>query len=304
MKRLFLAYARENATAKNRLLFSLLELQREMLVSIWDDVQGTAGEFDKVIEHQIDTCDIFMPLISRAFLSSDYCIKVELKRAATRWKAGECLVAPVLLEDAPAWTDVRIDSDGTRLGRFGALPFGHGPILASGQPELAYARVAHDLRRLLAKEGGTAAVDNTLDDICVLVFDALQWCLDQDSWMHHYRKDLDAPAGLHGQMDVRASADVMTLDGYSNSGNRLETTSRIRWDRHLHRFTYSVDTPNGEQVKHAFVLRLFHNGRCHFEVESFHRGIRSPAREMKTQEMVAFIRDEFRKQKRKHRRRK
>jgi hypothetical protein len=304
MKRLFLAYAREDATAKNRLLFSFFELQREGLVSIWNDVQGTPGEFAKVIERQIDASDIFMPLISPAFLNSDYCVNVELKRAAMRWKAGNYLITPVLLQDAPGWTELRIDSDDARLGKFGALPFGYGPILASDQPEHAYARVAHDLRPILARESGPPAVDNTLDDICVLVFDALQWCLDKDSWMHYYSDDIDAPADLHGTMDVQASAGVMTLDGYDNRGTRLETRSRIRWDRHLHRFTYNVHTPKAEQVKHSFVLRLSDNGRCSFEVESFHAGIASPAREMKPQEMVAFIRDEFREQKRQHRPRK
>lgn len=299
MKRAFLSYAREDAGLKDRLLLELSKLKFEGLIAIWQDIHGKPGEFDKEIKRQIDASEIFIALISPAFVKSSYCVEVELRRAAINWKAKKCLIVPILLKRTRGWERIAVDGRGTCLGSFNAMPFGGGPICNAVQPEHEYIKVTRNFRTLLGYKGSNASdVQNkTLHDVCRLTFEALRWCLQKDEWMHYYSDDEDAPANLHGCMDVQAPADEIILTGYDDDNENEETAARIEWNRDLNQFTYVRLNLRPERVVYSFDLNMDDSGRLSFMVQSYPGYIKSAKTEMNPQEMVSFVRDVFREQK-------
>ncbi len=62
----------------------------------WYDYELKAGQdFSKEIERRLERADVFLFLLSDAFLSSDFINNKEAKRAVERFHAGEALIIPV-----------------------------------------------------------------------------------------------------------------------------------------------------------------------------------------------------------------
>src|ERR1051326_4755964 len=78
--KLFYCYTREDERLRGHLERHLSLLKREGLVISWCYREITAGEYyEQKILSNIDTSDIFLVLVSPAFMNSDYCHNVELK---------------------------------------------------------------------------------------------------------------------------------------------------------------------------------------------------------------------------------
>jgi uncharacterized protein YjbI with pentapeptide repeats len=109
--RLFYCYAREDERLRGHLEKHLSLLKQEGLIVPWCDREITAGEyFEQKILSNIDTADIFLALVSPAFMSSSYCHNIELKRALERHISGQLRVIPVILRP--------VDWQGPPLGLF------------------------------------------------------------------------------------------------------------------------------------------------------------------------------------------
>lgn len=119
--KLFYCYAREDERLKERLEKHLSSLKQEGLIIPWCDREITAGEYyEQKILSNIDTADIFLALVSPAFMSSDYCHNIELERALNRHISGQLRVIPVILRP--------VDWQGPPLGAFKALPENRLPV--------------------------------------------------------------------------------------------------------------------------------------------------------------------------------
>lgn len=113
--KLFYCYAREDENLREQLEKHLSLLKHEGLIVTWCDREITAGEYyEQKILLNIETSDIFLALVSPAFMSSNYCHNTELKRALDRHISGKMRVVPVILRP--------VDWQGTPLGALQALP--------------------------------------------------------------------------------------------------------------------------------------------------------------------------------------
>jgi outer membrane protein assembly factor BamB len=102
---MFLAYAHEDESLCKDLEKHLSLLQRQGLVSTWQDRQITAGtKWAQEIDEHLKSASIILLLISADFLASDYCYGVEMNRALERHEADQARVIPILLRPVD-WKD-------------------------------------------------------------------------------------------------------------------------------------------------------------------------------------------------------
>ena len=71
----FITYARENRTAKNKLITYLKGMQREKLISIWHDNEITAGDKwrEEIFSTNLPDSNLLLYLVSASSLDSENC---------------------------------------------------------------------------------------------------------------------------------------------------------------------------------------------------------------------------------------
>ena len=85
--RIFLSYAHEDESYKNRLDIHFTPLKQSMNISTWNDREVLAGsDWDKEISENLLSADVIIMLISADFLASEYTYEKELSKAIERHK--------------------------------------------------------------------------------------------------------------------------------------------------------------------------------------------------------------------------
>lgn len=144
--RAFISYSHLDAAALERLHTHLAVLRREGRIDAWFDRNILAGgELDPEIEEQLESCELFLLLVSPDFLASDYCVEREMDRALERHYASEARVIPIIVEPC--------DWQSTSLGRLKALPHDGKPIVEWRNQNSAYLEIVTELRRISETEG-------------------------------------------------------------------------------------------------------------------------------------------------------
>jgi hypothetical protein len=74
-KTLLCCYAREDQTMLHDLKNHLTALEKEGLISLWDDTYISPGtHWEQEITHQLHTAQIILLLVSSDFIASEYCM--------------------------------------------------------------------------------------------------------------------------------------------------------------------------------------------------------------------------------------
>lgn len=142
----FFSYSHPDVDCLQRLKTHCSVLLREGKIMIWFDREITAGSlFSRHISAQLARSDLFVPLVSPDFLSSNYCYNREMKRAIERSRHSLMTIVPVILEPC--------DWKSSPLRHFKALPREGKPISTWSNENEALLDVVTELRRLLAHRG-------------------------------------------------------------------------------------------------------------------------------------------------------
>ncbi len=139
---IFYSYAHEDEKLRNKLEQQLALLQLHGQITNWHDRKINPGrEWANEIDANLNKAQIILLLVSPAFLSSDYCYGVEMKRALERHESGEARVIPIILrpvhwEDAP-------------FGKLQALPTDGKPVTSRSWHNLdeAFFDIAQGIRK-------------------------------------------------------------------------------------------------------------------------------------------------------------
>jgi hypothetical protein len=111
----FISYSHVDEWLKDELISHLSALKRSGSVEIWHDrCVPAGGMLNEEIDSQVNTADLFLFLISPAFIASDYCFHREYEVARLRQQRGEAEVIPVIVRDC--------DWDVGSLRSYNALP--------------------------------------------------------------------------------------------------------------------------------------------------------------------------------------
>ena len=135
---------------RERLQTHLAMLRREGLIRDLCDREIPAGDdIDRMVAEKLNSCDLFLALVSPDYLASDYCYETEMTRALERHDASEAHVVPIIIEPCEGWRE-------SPLGRLKALPEDGKPVSTWKNENEAFLNVAKELRRIL-----TASLEET-----------------------------------------------------------------------------------------------------------------------------------------------
>lgn len=97
----FISYSHKNIKYKEKLLTSLETLKNTYNVESWHDGMIPAGgNIDKSVKNALLNSHVILLLITDDFLSSYYCIQIELEAAIKRERMGKCIVIPVMFQES------------------------------------------------------------------------------------------------------------------------------------------------------------------------------------------------------------
>ncbi len=140
--RLFYSYSHKDDTLREQLETHLKLLQRQGLIQTWHDRRILPGdEWVNEIDDNLNRADIILLLLSPDFIASDYCYKVEMKRAMERHNAGEARVIPIILRPA--------DRQNTPFSKLSWLPQNGTPITQWGDRDEAWLHVETQIKRVI-----------------------------------------------------------------------------------------------------------------------------------------------------------
>lgn len=148
--KVFISYSHKDAVAAVRLHTQLASFRREGRLDAWFDRRIIPGySIDKEIARELESCGLFLMLVSPDFLASDYCVNREMRRALERHHAGEARVVPIIVESSSDWRS-------SPLGELKALPRDGKPISEWPNENSAYMDIVNGLRRILDVDPGVS----------------------------------------------------------------------------------------------------------------------------------------------------
>ncbi len=122
--KVFFCYSHRDERIRDRLDAHLSTLKHIGIIHSWHDRKITPGmELNNSIDRYLETADLILLLISPDFLNSDYCYRIEMKRALERHEDKKATVIPVILrpvdwKSAPFSGLIAVPTDGKPITRF------------------------------------------------------------------------------------------------------------------------------------------------------------------------------------------
>lgn len=138
---LFYSYSHKDEELRDELEEHLAMLKREGVIKGWHDRRISGGrEWVGKIDEHLNSADIILLLISSAFLASDYCYDIEVKRAMERHENREAHVIPVILRAC--------DWHSAPFGKLQAFPKDGKPVKQWPDQDVAFLDIAKGIRRV------------------------------------------------------------------------------------------------------------------------------------------------------------
>ncbi|MGB5499256.1 MAG: toll/interleukin-1 receptor domain-containing protein, partial [Maribacter sp.] len=126
---IFIIYTSDDNDIMLQLLRHLQPLKELHDISIWHDDPIYKGQLWKPqIESRLNAADIFLFLVSDAFMHSEFIDQSEFKGAIDRYKEGNAKVMPILIDKCPWDIDFRSDDYNFNFKELQVLPEHGKPI--------------------------------------------------------------------------------------------------------------------------------------------------------------------------------
>ncbi len=126
---IYAIYASEEKELLDTLLHYLKAVKADHDVTIWYDEPITSGQpWKPSDESRLGKTDIFLLLISNAFMYSEFIKQLEFKKIIDSYKAGKSKVIPVILENCPWEIDFEAEAYTFSFKELHVLPEAGGPI--------------------------------------------------------------------------------------------------------------------------------------------------------------------------------
>lgn len=138
----FYSYAHKDEIFRRELEKHLSNLRQQGFIQEWHDrmiVAGTDWAFN--IDTHLNSASIILLLISPDFMTSDYCLSVEMTRAMELHQTGEAHVIPILLRP--------VDWEGAPFAKLQVLPSGAMPITVWEDLDQAFLDVSRGIREAI-----------------------------------------------------------------------------------------------------------------------------------------------------------
>ena len=121
----FISYSRKDKIVKNKFIKHMKPVADKHGISLWDDSEILPGQkWEERIWREFNSCKLIIMFISVEFLSSEFCMTQEFKRALKRHHQRKAILIPIIVEDC-SWQAI----DG--LSNLQVLP-GHNKTVKRG----------------------------------------------------------------------------------------------------------------------------------------------------------------------------
>lgn len=126
---IFAIYTSEDIAIMHEITQRLEASDENMKLSIWNDDPIKSGQFWKPqMESSFRQADIFLFFISNTFMHSEFIKQLEFKMVIDRYKAGNCKVLPILIDDCPWGIDFEADEYTFSFKQLEVLPENLKPL--------------------------------------------------------------------------------------------------------------------------------------------------------------------------------
>lgn len=144
--KVFVSYSSRDESLRKELDTHLALLKRESLIETWTFRQIEAGDdWRSEIDMRLEDADVILLLVSAAFIASDYCWNVEVRRAVERHRQGTATVVPIVLRDC--------DWSSAPFAAIQALPAAAKPVANWRPRDKAWLNIVEALRRIAIGPG-------------------------------------------------------------------------------------------------------------------------------------------------------
>lgn len=97
----FISYSHLDMKYKEKLLKHFSSISKTYDIELWHDGCIKAGvDINEEVLKKLRVSNLILLLLSPAYIDSDFCYNIEMKKAFERYKEGKCLIVPILIKDA------------------------------------------------------------------------------------------------------------------------------------------------------------------------------------------------------------
>ncbi|TMM57110.1 TIR domain-containing protein [Maribacter algarum] len=144
-------YTSEDTAVMQHLVKRLKSSEKDAAISIWNDNPILPEQAWKPRdESRFRQTDIFILLVSDAFMHSQFIQQLEFKMVIDQYKAGKSTVIPIILDQCPWDIDFRSDDYNFNMNELGVLPEGAKPIKEWESSEQVYNDIAKEIKAVIA----------------------------------------------------------------------------------------------------------------------------------------------------------
>ncbi|WP_273567016.1 TIR domain-containing protein [Maribacter halichondriae] len=150
-KNIYAIYASEDIEMVLPILHRLGPLEEDHNITLWHDDPIDSGQpWKPRDESRLNKADIFLLLVSNAFMHSEFIQQLEFKRVIDRYKEDGTIVIPIILDDCPWDIDFKSDDYNFNFKELQVLPEGAEPLSDWDSTEQAIKHIADRVKWVVA----------------------------------------------------------------------------------------------------------------------------------------------------------
>ncbi|WPO84372.1 toll/interleukin-1 receptor domain-containing protein [Chryseobacterium sp. JJR-5R] len=149
----FISYSHKDESYLERLKVHLTQMNRDGLISEWNDKEIHAGSsLDDSISDALTSSELFLALVSPDYIASNYCYEKEFRTALQMHEEKKLIVVPIIVEPC--------DWQNAPFGKIKSLPKDGKAVAEWTNANNAFLNIIQELRRLLNSSKASVPVQN------------------------------------------------------------------------------------------------------------------------------------------------
>lgn len=222
-KKIFISYSHKDETFKDELLEHMSGLKSSGIIDTWHDRKILAGDnLNTEIDENLEASEIIIFLISSAFISSNYCMNIEAKKALEMHKERRAILIPIIIR--------HVDWSHSGLSHLAALPTDAKPVASWNDKDESWVNVVQGLKSLIEKFIPDRIITNTSS--CIIGItpsnSILEWLDDTEITLTHRKVNRIKLSDIYTVPDLEIdNRSKNELRSYKNASVLSEEFNRI-----------------------------------------------------------------------------